>query len=1172
MSYGIISHWFYPVIDVQLPDFEKRRLKLTYRITIAAMAMSVFFTGLESLMGLEDGIQQYLLAFTSYLFCLVIFRKGYTEAARNILMLATNTNIFIASEIKGSESGILFFFFPLAAGSLLLFQERERLQSLVYTFLPLALLCTGIVMDFSFLPSSPLPPQAEKINYLLSLLLSISSTVYVVHYFFRLYKNSNQTIVEKNASLQSLFSNLNEPIWQVDQHGVIIHMNDACIQFFKERFSVTLRTRIHLMEQLQDKMDIVEQEFWDSSYQYVLKDNTYKKEIQFKLDNEVKFYQIKFNPVHYEGKVSGIVVYAEDVTQQKDTENELKKNLEEKKLLAAVASSIQHSILILDAEMHIEWANPHFEESSGYQQNEYQAKNPFSLLSGANTDQSQVHSTTTRMERGKRCSEEVIFYTKKKDEFWSQISTTPIFDSAGTICRHILMYFDISEQKQAEQQLQMLLDHSQKLNKQLENRDKELQQSIRKLNQQSQEIQESQTHLEQKKAELEKTNRELRTKTEQLEENNAYITTKNHELEQARNAISLKAEQLEQASKYKSEFLANMSHELRTPLNSIIILSRLLSENKEGGMSDKQLEFASIVHRSGNDLLHLINDILDLSKIEAGKIDLQKEDIELQHFCGEIYNNMLQVPAEKGIDFELQNTTEAGICVHADSMRLSQVLKNLLSNAFKFTPEGGKVILRVESNPQNGIDFSVIDNGIGIPSAKQSLIFESFKQVDGSISRQYGGTGLGLSISKDLMHLMGGSIHVSSIEKEGSTFRINIPEWKKCTNKQPKAKRVLIIEDDETFAAVLEKMALKAGFQTEVCHRGDTGFIRICNSKPDAILLDMYLPGINGWSLLKRIKENKQINHIPVHVVSNAKPTDQDLTFPLVTWLQKPATAADMINLFDSVRTSVSSTNSVLLIEDSKMEGEAIRNLLEEEGINTTVADAYEEQDLNLLRSHYDCIILDLNETGTEGFKLLKKVKDSHEHLHTPVIVFSNRELEHHEKLQLKDFASSYINKKMHATDSLLDETRCFLENLQENKHRKSHAAVQLSGNISAMGKRILIVDDDARNVFALTSLLEVHGMEIHAVSSGPEAIDYLGIHTGMDLILMDVMMPGMDGYETTRRIREMEQYSRIPVIAVTANAMKGDRENSLKNGLNDHISKPIDGNILVNVLRQFFE
>jgi PAS domain S-box-containing protein len=474
-------------------------LKLTYRITIAAIAMSVFFTGLESLMGLEDGIQQYLLAFTSYMFCLVIFRKGYTEAARNILMLATNTNIFIASEIKGSESGILFFFFPLAAGSLLLFQERERLQSLVYTFLPLALLCTGILMDFSFLPSTPLPPQAEKINYLLSLLLSISSTVYVVHYFFRLYKNSNQTIIEKNASLQSLFSNLSDPIWQIDQHGVIIHMNDACIAFFEQRFSVTLRTRIHLMEQLQDKMDIVEQEFWDSSYQYVLKDNTYKKEVRLNHENEIRFYQIKFNPVHYEGKVSGIVVYAEDVTQQKETENELKKNLEEKNLLAAVASSIQHSILILDANMKIEWANPHFEESSGYITSEYKFENPFSLLSGTNTNKNIIDKTAARMERGKRCSEEAVLYAKNKGEFWSQISTTPIFDSNGSICRHILMYFDITEQKQAEQQLQMLLDHSQKLNKQLENRDKELQQSIRKLNQQSREIQESQTHLEQKR-------------------------------------------------------------------------------------------------------------------------------------------------------------------------------------------------------------------------------------------------------------------------------------------------------------------------------------------------------------------------------------------------------------------------------------------------------------------------------------------------------------------------------------------------------------------------------------------------------------------------------------------------------------------------------------------------
>jgi HAMP domain-containing protein/CheY-like chemotaxis protein/signal transduction histidine kinase len=779
---------------------------------------------------------------------------------------------------------------------------------------------------------------------------------------------------------------------------------------------------------------------------------------------------------------------------------------------------------------------------------------------------------------------------------------------------------------EANMRTENLLKQSQSLATELQLQQQELTETNRRLEQQAKTLQASEDLLTQQQEELQQTNEELEEKARLLAAQNAEVERKNREIEQARLSLEEKAEQLALTSKYKSEFLANMSHELRTPLNSLLILSKLLSDNMEGNLSDKQVEFASTIHASGSDLLELINDILDLSKIESGTITLDVGEVLFKDLRDAIERNFDQVAESKKLDFRVDFSEDLPASIKTDSKRLQQVLKNLLSNAFKFTESGG-VTLSVAPATEGWnrekvslneapvvLAFSVTDSGIGIPLDKQRIIFEAFQQADGSTSRKYGGTGLGLPISREIATLLGGEIKVTSDAGEGSTFTLYLPMNYAPALVQQKTRpaqhrtnghthtptetidavaesnillesvvaddrgniqegdrTLLIVEDDLYFARLLLDEARENGFKGLVAVNGAAAIALARRFRPDAVTLDIVLPDMDGWTVLDRLKHDPKTRHIPVNVISADTQMQRGYRLGAIGYLEKPVTKEAINEAMNAIKRFIERpAKNLLIVEDDEVQRQSIIELIGNGDVESTAVASGAEAIELLQERHFDCMVIDLGLPDMTGYELIKRIQEDLGLTHLPIVVYTGKDLSSKEELELRKMTEAVIVKEAKSPDRLLDETALFLHRVEKNLPESKRKMLEQAHNRDPIlsGRKILVVDDDVRNIFALTSILEGQQMHVLYAENGLDAIAKLQDSPGVEVVLMDVMMPEIDGYETTRRIRAMDEFRNLPIIALTAKAMKGDREKCIESGASDYIAKPVDTEQLMSLLR----
>jgi CheY-like chemotaxis protein len=735
--------------------------------------------------------------------------------------------------------------------------------------------------------------------------------------------------------------------------------------------------------------------------------------------------------------------------------------------------------------------------------------------------------------------------------------------------------------------------------------------------------------LQAQKRELQQTNDELEQKAQQLAERNVEVERKNDEIEQARRALEEQASELALTSKYKSEFLANMSHELRTPLNSVLILSQQLAENADGNLVPKQVEFARTIHGAGADLLHLITDILDLSKIESGTVTVEVEEVQLSGLIDAVSRQFRHEAERRQLAFNVRIDSSIGRNIVTDAKRLQQVLKNLISNAFKFT-EHGSVDLKVCAASDGWssqheilkqasmvVAFEVADTGIGIPVEKQKIIFEAFQQADASTSRKYGGTGLGLAICRELSNLLGGELTLHSAPGVGSTFTLFLPiNYSGSATKlralrsgmEPapalqRAERVserlverisertietvaddrldiqehdlslLIVEDDPHYARILLDLARDQGFKVLVSARGDEAMELAQRYQPAAVSLDIFLPDTLGWNVLGQLKHNPLTRHIPVQIVTSDEDRQNGLSRGAFAFLTKPASAEELEGALARIRNyTIRQKKRLLVVEDDAAEQLSIKELLGHDDIEIQAAGSGAEC-LEMLGSEpFDCVVLDLRLPDMSGFEVLKTISGNPALSDLPVVVFTGRELSAEEDAFLHSMARSIVVKGVESPERLLDETALFLHRVVEGLPPEKQRMLQRLHNSDEQlaGRTVLLVDDDARNVFALSSVLERRSMNVLTATTGNEALKLVESNPQLAIVLMDIMMPGMDGYQAIEAIRANPERRRLPIIALTAKAMKGDREKCLEAGASDYLAKPVNTEQLLSTLRNW--
>jgi signal transduction histidine kinase/DNA-binding response OmpR family regulator len=757
---------------------------------------------------------------------------------------------------------------------------------------------------------------------------------------------------------------------------------------------------------------------------------------------------------------------------------------------------------------------------------------------------------------------------------------------------------------QYREDLRALLEQTQHQAEELQTQQEELRVTNEELEEQSRALMESQAMLENQQAELEQTNLQLSAQAEQLE-------TQTRELLGAKETLEHSAEELGRANQYKSEFLANMSHELRTPLNSSLILSKILMDNKKGTLDEEQVRYARTIYSSNNELLALINDILDLSKIEAGHADVQPEPVAISSVVASLRDMFEQVAEEKSLDFRIAVSSDTPASIVTDRQRLQQVLKNLLSNAFKFT-SAGEVTLQISRGQGDRLLFAVRDTGIGIAEHQQEVIFEAFRQADGTTSRKFGGTGLGLSISRELARLLGGELHVQSAPGVGSTFTLEIglelsapegadghaalplpvyaaapPQARSAVkdegaapqapavpddrNHRSRERLILVIEDDLHFSTILYDLAHELNFDCLVANSGAEAVRLAREYAPSGILLDVGLPDQSGLTVLEELKRDSRTRHIPIHMISVEDHVQKALEMGAVGYAFKPVAREELVDAVSRLEQRLQHrARKVLVVEDDSTLRENLVLLLAADDIEITTAGTAAEA-LELVSGRtFDCVVLDLNLPDSSGYELLEKMASGGRYSFPPVIVYTGRVITREEEQQLRRYSRSIIIKGAKSPERLVDEVTLFLHRVESSIPPDQQKLLQQARQRDAgfEGRRILLVEDDVRNIFALTSVFEPLGAELKIARNGLEALKSLEQDGDMDLVLMDLMMPEMDGLTAIREIRRDPARARLPIIALTAKAMSDDRRNCMEAGANDYIAKPIDVDKLLTLCR----
>lgn len=761
---------------------------------------------------------------------------------------------------------------------------------------------------------------------------------------------------------------------------------------------------------------------------------------------------------------------------------------------------------------------------------------------------------------------------------------------------------------QNRRKLQDLLEETQAQSEELQAQHSEMENLNTELEAQAQKLQASEEELRVQQEELLQTNTELEQRGKNLEDMNQMIVERNLEIQR-------KARELELSTKYKSEFLANMSHELRTPLNSILLLSRLLAENHDTNLVPEQIEYANVINSSGNGLLLLIDEILDLSKIEAGKMNLEFTEFSLDELALTMKSMFLPVAKEKKIEFKTEIAPSMVQSIKTDKLRLEQIIKNLLSNALKFTALGSVQFIVKPAAKDNYISFHVVDTGIGIDKQHTAHIFEAFQQADGSTRRKYGGTGLGLSITRELVKLLGGEISLQSEPNVGSEFTVTIPAYPELIESQPDAEQqetaevklpspvampvkqekrmlatsipgdidddsenikasdkvILIIEDDAPFAKALLDYTHKQGYKGIVAVRGDQGIEKALQYKPQAILLDLQLPVKDGWEVMEELKSNPNTRHIPVHIMSSMEAKKESIKRGAIDFINKPISLENMGSIFSKIESALNHpSQKVLIIEENPKHAQALAYFLESSNINADVKGSVEAGIEALTKDEVNCVILDMGIPDNNAYETLETVKKTEGLENLPIIIFTGKNLSLTEENKIKQYADSIVMKTAHSYRRILDEVALFLHLVEENEKAlpgKSSPQRNILNEVLA-GKTVLVVDDDVRNIFSLSKALEHLNMKVISAIDGKDAIRTLEENPNVDIVLMDMMMPEMDGYESTSLIRKNPSFRNLPILAVTAKAMVGDREKCIEAGASDYISKPVDVDQLISLLR----